>query len=170
VTNRLDLDECWRLYNSHSPGPAMGFVPDLLREVAELRGSLARVDTAEAAYSALREAARAYLESHLMLRLAGTKATETVPRSMAARDSLHSALASNPASLAASYRERVRAEIGEELARDLEHSADSWQRQSDAAGRAHRWHAEIEGPRIRAETLMHAATRLRSLASGKDPK
>jgi hypothetical protein len=93
-----------------------------------------------------------------------------VPRSMAARDSLHSALASNPASLAASYRERVRAEIGEELARDLEHSADSWQRQSDAAGRAHRWHAEIEGPRIRAETLMHAATRLRSLASGKDPK
>jgi hypothetical protein len=122
----------------------------------------ARADTAEAAYSALREAVDAVLgknphdpgsiDAHGNT-VGGEAWTAHEAKVWAA---MHSALASTPASLAASYRERVERETIERCAKECEAKA------VDMRGLMHGlW---------LSSGADECAARLRSLASGKDPK
>jgi hypothetical protein len=106
---------------------------------------IARADTAEAAYSALREAVESF--AHVVH---GGRPQSTASHRLA------SVLASTPASLAASYRERLRDEAIEECAKECEAKA------VDMRGLMHGlW---------LSSGADECAARLRSLASFPDPK
>jgi hypothetical protein len=131
---------------------------------ARLREALstanARADTAEAAYSALREAVKSF--AHVVH---GGRPQSTASHRLA------SVLASTPATLAASYRERVERETIERCAKEVDARATSEQIMHDrhaAETEPNEYtRRRVDETRCTTGVLADVAARLRSLADAE---